>query len=310
MNGIEVLSRFGFHTDEEPVSIYPFSPVYRVARKSEDLIIKKTQGPIERAQRLMRYTSNLKENGINVVTPVQLNKENPQTMGDDTYVVYPFIKGTVYTGEANEIYLAGKLLGKIHSLSPKENVYQLEEYDVYDFSLDEVVESMKNIGKNAADNNFYIERMQLKQKLIHIISQQKDLKESGLPNVMTPHDYKANNLIYMPEPYLVDPDNALWIPRIFDLALALLLFHNELDEAPDTIFTPKQWQTFLSGYKEFVELTEIEHAYWKKAIEHIFLDEVMWLMDEYEEDWAKPAQRELFHSLIGLLLDTSYYRLD
>lgn len=40
-----------------------------------------------------------------------------------------------------------------------------------------------------------------------------------------PHDYKASNLVVVLEPYFIDPDNATWSPRIFDLALALLLFH-------------------------------------------------------------------------------------
>ena len=71
------------------------------------------------------------------------------------------------------------------------------------------------------------------------------IKNIGLPYVVTPHDYKANNLISTPNPYLIDPDNAKWLPRIFDLTLVLHLFHNELSSAPDVIFTPKQWMYSL-----------------------------------------------------------------
>jgi spectinomycin phosphotransferase len=127
--------------------------------------------------------------------------------------------------------------------------------------------------------------------------------------VMTPHDYKANNLIYTPDPYLIDPDNAVCIPRIFDLALALLLFHNEMETAPDQVFTPKQWELFLKGYKEYVSLSALELRYWERAIEHVFLDEVMWLMAEVEEDWERDSQRKLFASLLALLEDKSAYRL-
>jgi len=310
MNGLPVLKKFGFHTQEEPVSIYPFSPVYRVNSERNDFIVKKTQRPIERALRLMSYTTNLKGNGVNVVTPVSLSVENPQSIGEDTYVVYPYIKGAQYSGKDEEIIAAGKLLGKIHSLSPKVNTFELEEYDVFDFNNDEVAESVQNIEKNAARYDFKYESIHLKRKLEEVVTQQEDLKNSGLQFVLTPHDFKANNLIYTPEPYLIDPDNASWIPRIFDLALALLLFHNELSTAPDTPFTIKQWQLFLQGYKKSSSLTDLEYAYWQKAVEHVFLDEVMWLMADVEDDWANPSQRSLFEGLIRIVLDPSTYRLN
>ncbi|MBY7142785.1 hypothetical protein KFZ56_06860 [Virgibacillus sp. NKC19-3] len=78
---------------------------------------------------MMEYTAFLSDNGVNVVTPVHLHKQNPQTIDDETYVVYPYIEGTTYTGKNSEIYAAGEFLGRIHSLSPKENVCQLEAYD-------------------------------------------------------------------------------------------------------------------------------------------------------------------------------------
>ena len=310
MNGMAVLKKFGFRAQEEPESIYPFSPVYRVTSEIGDLIVKKTQRPIERAQRVMRYTNNLKENGIDVVTPVNLNEENPQSIGGEVYVVYPFINGAQYSGKDEEIIAAGRLLGEIHSLSPKENTFGLEEYSVFDFNKDEVTESVQNIEENATQYNFRLDGIQLKGKLLEIVTQQEELKNSGLPYAITPHDFKANNLIYTPEPHLIDPDNASWIPRIFDLALALLLFHNELSTAPDTPFTSSQWKLFLDGYKKSIKLTEIEHIYWQKAVEHVFLDEVMWLMADVKEDWANPSQRGLFEGLIKILIDTSSYSLN
>ena len=310
MNGMVVLKKFGFHVQGEPESIYPFSPVYRVIGEKEDFIVKKTQRPIERARRMMSYTTHLKENGIHVVTPVNLNMENPQSIGKDVYVVYPFINGVEYSGKDEEIMEAGRFLGEIHGLSPKENTFGLEEYDVYDFNKDEVIESVHNIEENAAQYNFKLEGIQLKEKLLEIVIQQEELKNCGLAYVITPHDFKANNLIYTPDPYLIDPDNASWIPRIFDLALALLLFHNELSTAPDTPFTANQWKLFMGGYKESVKMTGIEKVYWQKAVEHVFLDEVMWLMADVKEDWDNPSQRALFEGLIKILMDTSSYRLN
>ena len=84
----------------------------------------------------------------------------------------------------------------------------------------------------------------LKTILLESVVSQEGLYQAGLPHVATPHDFKANNLVLIPEPFLIDPDNATWIPRIFDLALTLLLFHNEHDQAPDRVFTIDEWKLF------------------------------------------------------------------
>lgn len=56
-------------------------------------------------------------------------------------------------------------------------------------------------------------------------------------------------------------------------------------------------------------LTDEEKAYWLKALEHVFLDEVMWLMADVEEDWHNPAQRSLFDGLIQMFLNLEEYSL-
>lgn len=309
LSGSKVLKQFGFQTEEEPNSIYPFSPVYRVKKQDKEYIVKKTQKPIERAERLIHYTKMLKESGIAVVTPVHLQNENPQTIDEDVYIVYPFIDGKPYTGTEDEIFQAGKLLGEIHRVSPKENNYQLPGYEVFDFTKEEVEESVQKINTVANKVNVTIDHEKLKEKLLTIVAQQEELKEGNLSYIATPHDFKANNLIYNDSPYLIDPDNASWVPKIFDLALVLLLFHNEHSTAPNVIFTPRQWGVFLSGYELSSSLTETDKANWTKALEHVFLDEVMWLLAECEEDWFNPAQVTLFSSLLELLFDTSAYPL-
>lgn len=307
MNGKDVLNKFGFDIKEEPVSIYPYSPVYRVKHEERDVIVKRTQ---EHAERLMEYTSMLKRNVVKVVTPVKLDEENPQRIGEYNFVVYPYIEGTAYTGSDREIFEAGQLLGKIHSLSPDSNTYGLPEYDVYDFNQDEVEESMAAITKHIREAQLTFDLESLRDVLQEAVIVQGELQQTDLPHIATTYDYKANNLIMTPEPYLIDPDNATWAPRIFDLALALLLFHNEHHDAPDRVFTTQEWKTFLSGYQTYVELTEAEKRHWERAKRHIFLDEVMWLMAEYPEDWQNPAQQKLFLSLNQMILPNADYRLE
>ncbi|MGE7981454.1 phosphotransferase [Solibacillus sp. NPDC093137] len=305
MKGTEILNMFGFGVEEEPASIYPYSPVYRVKYGEQDVVVKRTQ---KRAASVMSYTNMLKGKGINVVTPVKLKIDNPQKYEDTNFVVYPFIEGQKYSGKDNEIYEAGKLLGQIHSYSPASNDYNLLGYDVYDFNEEEVEESMEAIIQHAKKAGLKIDPA-LKIKLLESVANQQELYRANLPHVATPHDFKANNLILTPDPYLIDPDNAAWIPKIFDLALALLLFHNEHEEAPDRVFTTNEWKLFLTGYREYMDISDEEKRYWEKAKQHVFLDEGMWLMAEYEEDWQKPSQQELFNSLIHFMIDSANYRL-
>lgn len=243
MNGTKILNIFGFEVEEEPASIYPYSPVYRVKYGNRDVVVKRTQ---KRAGNVMSYTNMLKDKGINVVTPVKLQVDNPQKYEDTNFVVYPFIEGEKYSGKDNEIYEAGKLLGQIHSSSPVSNVYDLLVYDVYDFNEEEVKESMEAINQHAQKAGIRMDPG-LKTKLLESVANQQELYRANLPHVATPHDFKANNLILIPEPFLIDPDNAAWIPKIFDLALALLLFHNEHEEAPDRVFTKGEWELFYRG---------------------------------------------------------------
>ena len=305
MNGKEILNRFGFEVKEEPISIYPFSPVYRVKNGDKDVVVKRTQ---RKAKSVMSYINMLKDNGVNVVTPVKLKVDNPQKYEDTNFVVYPFIEGVKYSGKEKEIYETGKMLGQIHSFSPVSNEYDLLEYDVYDFNQQEVEESMERISQHAHNAGVEIDK-KLKTKLLESVEGQQELYHAGLPHVATPHDFKANNLVLIPEPFLIDPDNATWIPRIFDLALALFLFHNEHEEAPAEVFTINEWECFLSGYKEYIVLSDYEKQYWEKAKQHVFLDEVMWLMAEYEEDWQNSSQQKLFNSLISVVIDRSGYKL-
>ncbi|WP_339216961.1 phosphotransferase [Ornithinibacillus sp. FSL M8-0202] len=305
MNGKEILSKFGFEVKEEPISIYPFSPVFRVKNSDYDVVVKRTQ---DRADNLITYTTMLNRNGVNVVIPVDLQVDNPQKIDETSFVVYPFVEGSMYSGKREEIFEAGKLLGHIHSLSPVSNDYNLSEYNVYDFNQQEVEESMEAILQHATNAGVEIDKA-LSVKLLEGVANQEGLKHAGLPHVATPHDYKSNNLVLTPEPFLIDPDNATWIPRIFDLALALLLFHNEHKSAPNRVFTIDEWELFLAGYKQYITLTDKEKLLWEKAKLHVFLDEVMWLMAEYEEDWQNPSQQSLFDSLIHIL-DNTDYRLE
>lgn len=301
----KILSQFGFKIEKEQDSIYPFSPVYKV----DDYIIKRTQFPIGKASNLAKYTTNLERNGIPIVTPVELTSDNPKQIDDDCYVCYPFIDGDNYNGTNKEIVQAGELLGRMHKRSSPDNVFHLDEYNVFDFYTHEVDDHMQKIKKLVDSYAVDIDTQFLGEHLYQAVRDQESLKNSALTWVETPHDYKANNLIFKDMPTLIDPDNAQWIPRTFDLALSLLLFHNELSSAPNRVFTPEEWQLFLDGYLSHQTLTETEIKTWNQTVSHVFLDEVMWLMAEVDEDWERNEQRELFVSVTDVLSNVEKYAI-
>lgn len=300
-----IINKFGIEIAEEPTSIYPFSPVYKVKKDNQDVIIKKTQTPLKSVQNLMCFLNTLREYEINIVSPIA----KPLEINGSIYVMYPFIDGNKYTAKDEEIFQSGMLLGRIHSASSRINEFQLPTYNVFDFTEQEVLRDMQSIRQNIKNANRTLSVDGMEQKLLEVVKNQATLKSLKLPLVATPYDYKANNIIYTPTPYIIDPDNATWLPRIFDLALVLLLFHNELDTAPDHIFTPKQWKLFLAGYKKYTTLTELEKEVWDAVLHHIFLDEVMWLMAEYEEDWLNQNQYNFFRSLVDMLFKSADYKI-
>lgn len=283
MEATQILNQFGIEVENEPVSIYPYSPVYKVQFNQQQVIIKRTQRPFNRAQNLMQFITSLNKAGVNIVTPLS----KPKEADEDIFIMYPFIEGTTYSAT---------------------NDYSLSEYDEYDFTIEEVAENMQKIRKHITNANRNISIDLMEKHLLEAVKEQSKLQKEPLQYVATPYDYKANNLVYTPVPYVIDPDNASWTPRIFDLAL-VLLFHNELDTAPESIFTPKQWDLFMSGYSEYNKITQLEADKWEAALKQIFLDEVIWLMAEYEEDWLQEKQYKLFESLIRLIEDSSIYKI-
>lgn len=311
MSGEKVLKTFLFDVTEEPKSIYPFSPVYKVEQGDKSYIVKNTRAPIEKAMRIASFVERLHKLGVPIVTPVPIGVDNPQQIDEIVWVVYPFIKGKSYTGKDEEIYEAGMLLGHIHSLSSTNNEEGLRTYNEFDLEEQEIMEDLEKIKGYVEKRGLSLDEGHLRRQMLRIIEKQDTLKALELPSVATPYDYKADNLIYNDcvKPYLIDPDNAVFLPRIYDLALTLLLFHNVLDTAPGRVFDIKQWSLFKKGYFQFVKITDIERKHWQDVVKHVFLDEVIWLMADFEEGWDDQRQVGLFNSLLSLVNDMKFYDL-
>ena len=297
-----LLHQFGFITTEEPVSIYPFSPVFKVSKDGVSHIIKRTTTNYYALFMYLHHLSNSKIDVVQPLAPITIYEGIP-------FVCYPFIEGETYIGTDEQLIAAGSLLGAIHAASTNDNRFKLKQYNVYDFTIEEVEDHWTRIQQHATTVGYTISN-HVKQVLLSAVLNQHILEQSNLPYVSTPHDYKANNLIYTPTPFLIDPDNAVYIPRIFDVALSLLLFTNDLSIEHTETLSPQQWQSFLSGYTQHIEITSFEKEYWPLALKHVFLDEVMWMLADCAEDWENPYQFTRFQGLFELILNIKNYPLE
>ncbi|MBF8441197.1 serine kinase [Serratia ureilytica] len=300
---IAIAGRFALDTAQPPLSLYPYAPVYKIGEH----ILKRTRPTSGEAQALAAYLTALHRQGVDVVAPTAC----PQEIAGSMWVVYPFVAGEKYAGRDEQIIAAGRLLGRIHALSSADNNAGLAVYDEYALTEDDISADLDEIASHAASQGLTLDIEALKTHMLQIAGRQTALSARDLPCVETPYDFKADNLIYVAQdrPVLIAPDNALFLPRVFDLALVLLLFHNALDSAPDRVFTVREWRLFLTGYGESVALTAGEVQSWHQAVEHLFLDEVLWLMADFADGWRDPRQTALFFSLIGLLDNLSDYGL-
>lgn len=305
----QIFNAFEFTQENSIERIYPYAPVYKIQTQSAQYVIKQTRSDLRESQHIASFLKQLANHNLPIVSPATLASTNPKLVGDDVWVVYPFIEGEKYTGKPEQILAAGQLLGKIHAHSSSDNHEKLGEYDAFDFESNEIESDFSTIKEQLLATQSMIDTPYFDSLLKQTLLTQTDLKGIPLPKTATPYDYKADNLVYLNSttPYLIDPDNALFLPRIFDLALALLLFHNVLDTAPNHVWTPSEWQLFLEGYTQSVTLTSLEKSTWVKAVQHIFMDEVLWLLSDFDEGWQNEHQRALYTSIFNTMQQLNNY---
>ncbi|HET9587532.1 MAG TPA: phosphotransferase [Anaerolineales bacterium] len=316
-----ILRAFGFQfpSDEVPESIYSYAPVYRLRNESGEWIVKRAQKPLARGRAVAAWAGAAAAKGIRLVTPAAGFGENPRAFeaqdgSEEVWVVYPFVRGNPYTGEKAQIEAAGSLLGQIHALDypgPSglkihETVVAVEEAEI-EGDIQGILAQVRRVFPAFGEAAGLTLSERCEQYFRHALPR---MLETRLPLAICSWDYKASNLIY-PEgdaPVLVDVDNAGCIPRLYDLAIALLLFHNDGGHAPGLIFTPAEWTVFLEAYARHVQLTADERQTWEAVLLCAWVDEGLWLLNNDEEGWADPRQFQMLLSLLHA--DLSCFILD
>lgn len=291
-----------FKLDKTTESIYKYSPVFTSELDGKRVVIKKTKSKTNQMIKLFQWTEKLTASDINVVRPIMYNDQEYKRIDENNWVLYEFIDGREYTGSYQDILDAGELLGRIHHASASGHVFEdgfsWDKYD--DAFLSDVEGDIESLTvkyqEDAHVESFKLLAVTMKELLDEKFS---NLSSMSLPHVDATWDYKANNLIYGEKGLvLIDPDNAGKVPRIFDLALALLLFHMEIETAAPRMFNNEEWEIFKKGYFKHVELTTIEKKIWNEYLLFVFMDEVLWAMSDLEDD-ESDRQKEFIKSLLA-----------
>ncbi len=305
----EVFAEFGLPLEPDLVEpLYPFAPVFLIDWDGQPVVLKHTCRPLEQALALAGWVSGLQARGVPVVAPVPGLPENPRAVGDDVWVVYPYIVGEPYEAETSQLYAAGALQGLLHADLDAAPALADKTW----WELGELEDSLPRLA--ATPLRFAPEQA---AALMEAIAAWIDdaparaawLRTLGLPELDCSCDFKANNLVFTSAgAVLIDPDLAGRQPRIVDLALACLLFHNEVTGGQGRLLTTAEWAAFLDGYYAHVALTEEEVAAWPAVLRHVFLGHGLWLVfNEYEID--APVQQAFMDDLLAFVLTPDRYAL-
>jgi Ser/Thr protein kinase RdoA (MazF antagonist) len=290
----DVFAHFGI-TPTQPWSCYPWAPVFPAERDGVALVVKHASARTPDA--VAQWCRHLAAGGVAVVTPAQ----DPAVVDGQAWVVYPWITGRRYEPCLDDVAAAGDLLGRIHAASNRELAVAVMRWPEYQpEELERVLGLMRaRFAEHAPE---HVERLMARLDPLGRGFETVTLpaiRDADLPVVVATSDYKANNLVFTANgPVLIDPDNGERMPRILDLALAVLLFHNELDTAPGRLFTPCEWAAFRDAYLAHVTLTDAEYAGWPDALDYQLWDEGTWAIEDCTE-WEVDRQRALLVDLAG-----------
>jgi Ser/Thr protein kinase RdoA (MazF antagonist) len=293
------LQAFGLaHTDLGP-SLCPYAPVHRVGSDGA-YVLKRTGYPRSSGAAIAAWLRALRDAGVDVIAPVDAFKPNPRAIpGTDwpgEWVIYPFVSGNFYSAEPAQIAAAGALLGRMHAHSDglgagMQTAARLPLRD------DAWIEQTRTIAVDVlgVTASAYLSATDIARCVGGLNAQtaqhaheRTTLESAALPLCACSWDFKASNLIYTSDaqPVLVDPDHAGVIPRLYDLACALILFHCDHAAAPARLFTAEEWRVFPDAYLSFVNLTASERALWPAIRRSAWADQGLWLIANWPEAWA------------------------
>ena len=307
MDNASVLAALAFGlSDEGAVRLCPYGPVWRIPGRGGEVVLKRTGFPRSSGIAIAAWTDALSARGIDVVAPDRRFAPNPRKVGEDwpgEWVVYPFVAGHAYTGRTSEVEAAGRLLGRVHAAGPDLGRGMVEEPRLPlrsdDWILEHIARAAVAVATHAPELTNEWSVIADRLPVAHAQARAR-LSPWLLPIVPCSWDYKASNLVYLADdrPVLVDPDHAARIPRLYDLACSVVLFHVDHAASPARLFVPGEWSSFVAAYRSVVELTQAELDAWPDVLLTAWADQGVWLLGNWPEAWDNPPDRSYLIDLI------------
>lgn len=292
----------------EPASLTPFAAVHRCRTAAgEEAVLKRTASA---AAAMARWLRALDAAGVDVVVPLA----EAQVLGEETWVLYPYIDGESYSGTTEQLRAAGDLLGRLHAAEvPLEGLRRYAHPSTVRAEVEADLVTLREIlhralpAERAAAADASITALGARwfeRSWPALRAADPDLPRTGVSS-----DWKAANLVFRPGgAVLVDPDNGGVEPRLLDLALALVLLPCETPGAPPRMLEPAEWDVLVGAYARHVTLTERERELWPAALDHQWWEEGTWVLEDAGEDgWTDPVQGGYLRSLAQW--DPAPYRL-
>jgi spectinomycin phosphotransferase len=266
-------------------------------------MVHSAPGPID------RWLRHIHDRGARVVMAAAGFGANPRVLSDgQSWVVYPFIEGAPYSGTAAQIEAAGALLGHIHVAGPF-NDWGLETWlkppsQPWEWVMEHADRAAMAMGQAGMASDAFLRRVEDAWSV--------EEPPGGLPAAGGSFDFKASNLVFatgsaagsVAGPVLVDPDHAAYLPRLYDLAIAVLLFHADCGGAPARLWTGAEWRAFLDGYTRIVRFTDSERAAWPDVLRLAWLHQAVWLLGNWPGGWRGKAETAFLHELASLELQS------
>lgn len=283
-------------------SLTPWATVLRCTTADGiEAVVKVTARKPNRADAMATWTRDLADAGIPVVAPLDLHAPNPQQIGEAWWVVYPFIDGRPYQGGAADARAAGDLMGRIHSADvPETTLAALRQYEYPDVDFDDAHGDLETLQEQLPQHLEDAEPVLVAVESLldrwwntALPTLEAAEETEPLPRAALSSDFRSTNIIYRDDDVvLVDPDNGGVEPRLYELAMALVLFHREAATAPGRMFDDAEWRAFCEGYFTHVTFTERERELWPHAIDHMLWEEGTWALEDTDADgWANPRER-------------------
>jgi spectinomycin phosphotransferase len=252
-----------------------------------------------------RWLRHIQSRGARVVMAASGFGANPRVLPDGhSWVVYPFIEGALYSGENRQIEAAGALLGHIHVAGPF-NDWGLEVWTrpparPWEWVMEHADRAATAMHQAGVDSSAFLRRVEAAWSV--------EEPPGGLPTAGGSFDFKASNLVFatgpLSTPVLVDPDHAAYLPRLYDLAIAVLLFHADCAGAPARLWTGAEWRSFLDGYTRIIRFTDGEYAAWPDVLRLAWLDQAVWLLGNWPAGWRDKTTQAFLRELAVVELRT------